>query len=58
MSHSNEKVSNTDKVISETPLTVIWVSSNNIEAVKAVDSQLAIKLTSWIKNLKQKPFIV
>ena len=44
LSHSNEKVSSTDKVISETPLTVIWVSSNNIEAVKAVDSQIANKL--------------
>ena len=45
LSYSNEKVYSTDKVITETPLTVIWVSSNNIEAVKAVDSQIANKLT-------------
>ena len=46
LSHFNEKVSNTDKVISETPLTVIWVSASNIEAIKAVDSKLAEKLTN------------
>ena len=46
LSHFNEKVSNTDKVISETPLTVIWVSASNLEAIKAVDSKLAEKLNN------------
>ena len=44
LSSSNVIVSNTDKVVSETPLTVIWVSSENIDALKAVDSILAEKL--------------
>jgi len=46
LSHFNPKVSNTDKVVSETPLTVIWVSASNIDALKAVDPQLREKLSN------------
>ena len=46
LSHFNPKVSNTDKVVSETPLTVIWVSASNIDALKAVDAQLKEKLST------------
>ena len=44
LSHSNEKVSNTDKVVSETPLTVIWVNHDNIIELKAVDKILSRQL--------------
>jgi NhaP-type Na+/H+ or K+/H+ antiporter len=46
LSHSNDKVSKTDKVVAETPLTVIWVSSANVSKLKAVDNILAEKLIS------------
>ena len=44
LSHSNEKVSNTDKVVSETPLTVIWVNHDNINELKAVDKIIGEQL--------------
>jgi hypothetical protein len=46
LSHFNKKVSNTDKVISETPLTVIWVNANNISGLKKLDAQLSEKLSN------------
>ena len=44
LSYSNEKVSNSDKVVSETPLTVIWVSHDNINELRTVDKILGERL--------------